>query len=356
MIRVALETNPLYVTKAGVARYLRGLMKGFEEARVPDVEITPIAWDVDSFDYRQPHRALKTFYREFIWSKIVAPRLLRQQHFQILHGSPVVRTPSDVKKIITMHDLAVFRHPERFRRWQRYSSQRRWRNPGRVDRVICISRFTADEAINLLGLSAEKITVIHNGCDFISGPAPTEHQPDFAVPPEFFLFVGSLEPGKNLALLKQVYQLAKDRKLTLPPLLIVGARWLGVENEGVPPADWHYLGRQPDEVLVYLYRRAIGLVFPTKYEGFGLPLVEAMALSCPVICSLVASLPEIGGDAALFTEMTPAAYLSAMTRLSGNASLRDELISKGRARASLYSWVKCARQVLEVYRSAGGVS
>ncbi|HEY1718792.1 MAG TPA: glycosyltransferase family 1 protein, partial [Verrucomicrobiae bacterium] len=229
---------------------------------------------------------------------------------------------------------------------------RRLQNLHRADQIICISRFTADEAMALLNLPAAKLTVIHNGCDFHPDePPPPEVKPGFNVPADFFLFVGSLEPGKNLMLLKEVYALAEAEKRALPPLLIVGARWEGVGNEGAPPKDWHYLGRQPDDILVYLYRRALSLVFPSKYEGFGLPAVEAMALGCPVICSPVASLPEVGGDAAMFTDMTPAAYLKAMERLNREASLRADLIEKGRAQAAKFSWNKCAGEVLEIYRS-----
>ena len=352
MIRVALDTNPLYVTKAGTARYIRGLVEGFKRVKAPDVQVLPFAWTVESFGYRQPQRALKTFYREFIWAKFNAPGWMRRSSIQVFHGAPVIRTPPEIKRIITMHDLAVIRHPERFRRWQRCASRRRWRNLGKVDRIICISRFTADEAMKLLGLPASKLTVIHNGCDFHPGEAPPcETKPEFAVPDEFFLFVGSLEPGKNLSLLKEVYRLAEAENRALPPLVIVGARWQGVADEGAPPRDWQYLGRQPDDILVYLYRHALALVFPTKYEGFGLPLLEAMALKCPVICSPVASLTEIGGDAAMFTEMKPVAYLNAMERLNSDNSLRLDLIGKGHAQAKKFSWKSCAREVLEVYRS-----
>jgi alpha-1,3-rhamnosyl/mannosyltransferase len=217
--------------------------------------------------------------------------------------------------------------------------------------VICISRFTAEEAMALLNLPASTFIVVHNGCEFHpSEPAPPEAKPVFNVPNEYFLFVGSLEPGKNLALLKEVYALAESGNQALPPLLIVGARWEGVGHEGPPSKGWHYLGRLPDEVLVYLYRRATGLVFPSKYEGFGLPVVEAMALGCPVICSPVASLPEVGGAAALFADMTPEAYLKAMRQVSREAGLRDDLMQRGLAQAARFSWDKCAREVLEVYR------
>ncbi|MBU6411062.1 MAG: glycosyltransferase family 4 protein, partial [Verrucomicrobia bacterium] len=264
---------------------------------------------------------------------------------------PLIHPRCGVKEVVTLHDLALLRYPERFRPWHRHSGRRSLQKLHRANHIICISQFTANEAMALLDLPAAKITVIHNGCDFQSGEPPREAEPAFEIPSGFFLFAGSMEPGKNLSLLKEVYALADARNLVLPPLLIVGTRWVGVGHEGAPPSNWHYLGRQPDEALVYLYRRALALVFPSKYEGFGLPLVEAMALGCPVICSRVASLPEVGGGAAMYADMNAPAYLEAMTRLCRDGHGRDELIVKGRLQAAKFSWKKCAGQVLEVYRS-----
>jgi len=351
---IGIDTNGLYTTQAGVARYIRGLLKGLKRVATPGLELKAVAWEVENFVYRQPGRALKTIYRELIWAKFNAPRHLRKNNVALLHSTagPLMTRPRGVKEVVTLHDLAVLRHPERFRSWQGASARLRLRKVRRADQVICISRFTADEAMALLNLPASTFTVVHNGCEFHSSePAPLEAKPGVALPNEYFLFVGSLEPGKNLALLREVYSLANSRNQLLPPLLIVGARWEGVRHEGAPPKEWHYLGRLPDEVLVYLYRRATGLVFPSKYEGFGLPVAEAMSLGCPVICSPVASLPEVGGAAALFTDMTPDAYLKAMRQVSREAGLRKELIEKGSAQAAKFSWNQCAKEVLEVYRA-----
>jgi glycosyltransferase involved in cell wall biosynthesis len=350
---IGIDTNGLYTTQAGVARYIRGLLNGLKRVAAPDMELKTIAWEVDNFNYRQPGRALKTIYRELIWVRFNAPLYLRKHNVALLHSTagPLIRRPRGVREVVTLHDLAVLRHPERFRSWQGASARRRLRKVRSVDQVICISRFTAEEAMALLNLPASRFIVVHNGCEFHpSEPVPPEAKPGVSVPNEYFLFVGSLEPGKNLALLKEVYALAESRNQFLPPLLIVGARWEGVGHEGPPPKDWHYLGRLPDEVLVYLYRRATGLVFPSKYEGFGFPVAEAMSLGCPVICSPVASLPEVGGSAALFTDMMPEAYLKALRQVSREASLRKELIERGLVQAARFSWNKCAREVLEVYR------
>jgi alpha-1,3-rhamnosyl/mannosyltransferase len=219
-----------------------------------------------------------------------------------------------------------------------------------VDRILCISQFTADEAMALLEIPARLLEVVYCGCDFHPEERlPSEQKPEFDLPAEFFLFVGSLEPGKNLALLRAVYELASARKESLPPLLVVGVRWAGVAGEGVPPAGWQYLGRQPDAVLQYLFRRALALVFPSKYEGFGLPVAEAMALGCPVVCSRVASLPEVGGDAACYAGLNAEEYLLAMRRIDRDREYREELRGKGREQAQQFSWPRCARETVEIY-------
>jgi len=130
----------------------------------------------------------------------------------------------------------------------------------------------------------------------------------------------------------------------------VGARWAGVPGEGTPPPDWHYLGRLPDEALVYLYRRARALVFPSIYEGFGLPVAEAMSLGCPVICSRVASLPEVGGEAVVYASLVADAYLAAMERVILEPGLRECLTAAGLLQARRFTWERCASETRAVYQ------
>ncbi len=356
-MHVAVDTSARYTTRAGIARYVNGLLRGLHAsgARVPDEawHFSEFAWPVENFDYRQPGRAFRTLYREHVWSRLVAPGQLRRLGAELLHTTGLVlhvpRPP--IRHVVTLHDLAILRHPERFRRWTRQAFRRSFAQLARADQVLCISRHTADEAIRLLALDPARLTVVHNGCDFVGAPAE-EARPTFGVPHEFFLFVGSLEPGKNLALLKSAWQEARNAWKDLPPLLIVGARWPGVTAEGPPPADWQYLGHVPDPCLVWLYRHAVALLFPSKYEGFGLPVAEAMALGCPVVCSPMASIPEVAGDAALMVDPSPAAYLDAMNRLIREPGLRRDLAERGLRQSARFSWERCATDTLEVYRQA----
>lgn len=343
-MRVALDTNPLYASRAGVARYVQGLRLGLHDLAPADLELRELGWAVENFGFVQPARALKTAWRELVWAPLVAPGLMRTAGLVHHTYGPLMPLIQGPRHVVTLHDLALLRHPERFRRWHRVAGRRRLRRLTQADRIICVSRFTADEAISLLGLPAARLEVVHLAPTLA---AQEETVPD--LPEEFYLFVGSLEPGKNLVFLNALWREAGPG---LPPLVIVGARWSGVAGEGPPPPGWIYLGHQSDGALLALYRRAKALVFPSLYEGFGLPLLEAMAAGCPVICAPRASVPEVVGGAASMVELETRRWREAMDAMDCEA---ESWRQRGRARAAEFSWEKCSRETVAVYRTVLGV-
>jgi len=352
-MRVALDTNCMYTTKAGTARYTLGLLDGFRALTDSDFQWSELCWPVENLGYRQPQRALKTAYREWIWCRTRASRDLREGKYSLLHSTSHLdfRVPEGMKRVHTLYDLVILRYPEKFRAWQRFAGRRFLRQLAGMDRIICISRFTADEAMRLLDLPASKLEVVYCGNDLAAAEGVAGE--NLALPPvpdSFFLFVGSLEPGKNLRLLQEVYQDAEKHGVCLPDLVIVGARWEGVGQEGAAPASWHYLGRVDDGVLSALYRRALALLFPSKYEGFGLPVLEAMSLGCPVVCSRAGSLPEVGGEAVMYTDLDVVSFLNAMRAILLDSVRREELVAAGLARAPRFSWKSCAKETVAVYR------
>jgi len=357
-VRVALDANCLYTTRAGTARYTQGLLTGFLQMGTAAPKVMPLAWPVENFDYKQPVRAFKTAYRELVWCRTSAAFQLKRMDCDLIHRTSRLdfSVPSGIPGVYTLYDLAVLRHPERFRRWHRMASLRFLGNLKNMDRIICISQFTADEAMALLSIPGSKLDVVYCGSDLAERfPAREGDIQDLPpLPSEFFLFVGSLEPGKNLALLKTVYDMARSNGHPLPPLLIAGARWAGVASEGPPPAEWLYLGRVSDAVLASLYRRATALVFPSKYEGFGLPVLEAMSLGCPVICSRVASLPEVGAEAVCYCAHDAQRYLKSMQRIQGDHSWREMMKAAGLEQACKFTWLRCAEETTAVYKSLRG--
>lgn len=347
-MNVALDTTATYTSRAGAARYIRGLQRGFQELDAPGFRLSPIAWEVDNLEYRQPSRMLKTFFRELIWAPLVAPGKIRCSGADVFHSPSnwFINPPAGMPHVITLLDLALVRFPERYRPWLRHMGRRRLRNLAKADKIITISEFTANEAMELLDLPASKLEPILLGNDFADLPTTVDVKPEGFPDEPFFLFVGSLEPGKNLQLLREAYNLSDSE---LPALAIAGARWAGVPGEGQPPANWHYLGHVSDAELAWLYRNAIALVFPSKYEGFGFPVLEAMGLGCPAVASRVASLPEIGEDAPIWTEPDAKAYADTLQELANHRKLRQLAATKGLKQAAKFSWRRCASETLQTY-------
>ena len=342
-MRIALDTNPLYSSRAGVARYVDGLRRGLHALAPADLALVELGWPVENFGYAQPARALRTAYRELVWAPLLAPAKMKQADLVHHTFGPLMPFVPGPRHVMTLCDVALLRHPGRYRPWHRRAGVRRLARVARADRVICISRFTADEAMALLGLPAGKLEVVH-----LAATLAEKEEAVPGLPGEFYLFVGSLEPGKNLAFLRALWH---EHGARLPPLVIVGARWAGVPGEGPPPAGWIYLGHQSDAALLALYRRAKALLFPSLYEGFGLPLLEAMTAGCPVICAPRASLPEVAGDAACLVELEPDRWRAALAGVERDAAGWRQ---RGFARAREFSWEKCARETAAVYRAVLG--
>jgi alpha-1,3-rhamnosyl/mannosyltransferase len=200
-----------------------------------------------------------------------------------------------------------------------------------ADAIVAVSQFTKDEVVELAGIPAERVRVVPNGVDPIfrasESPSDTVSQGDY------FLAVATLEPRKNLERVVEAARLAGVE------LRVVGARgWGGVDVPG-------WVGEIPDAELVQLYRGARCVVYASLYEGFGLPVLEAMASGTPVVAAPDPALMEVAGDAAVYADADdlPGAILRALER-------REELQAAGLARAAQFSWAEAARRTVEIYR------
>jgi len=222
----------------------------------------------------------------------------------------------------------------------------------RADAILCDSEFTSLEVQRFLRVRASKIHVAHLGLDATWDARATPHVEPNAVP--YFLFVGNLKPNKNLSTLVKAFRLVMG---DIPHRLVIVGKAENmkiVDQSAVGEAEKlysrvHLAGEISDQRLVEYYRGAEALVFPSLYEGFGLPPLEAMSLGCPVLCSNASSLPEIAGDAALyFDPRDPDDLAAKLLRITQASELRSHLVQKGLDRVGMFSYKTCARQTADV--------
>lgn len=325
-MRAGIDVSLFAQTRAGTARYLREVIAGLE--RHPEIELVRLA-------FGGPGRATAAV-RDALWYPVGLPRRARRARLEILH-CPTFRAPlhSPVPVVVTVHDLAVLRFPEAFNRWTRtYSRVAVPRAVRAAARVIAPSEFTKGEIVELLKVPADRIRVIPSAPAEVFTPVGTAAEGDYV------LAVGTLEPRKNLARLAEATRRAKIE------LRVVGRKgWGGVELDG---DGIHWLGEVSDRELASLYRGALCVAYPSLYEGFGLPVVEAMACGAPVVTSAGSGTEEVAGGAGVLVDpRDPASIAAGIEEALGR---REELGRLGLARASGYDREKMVEETVAVYR------
>ncbi len=271
------------------------------------------------------------------------------------HVLPLIRPR---RTVVTVHDLGYLFFPETHppaRRLELHLSTA-W-NARVATRVIAVSQATKDDLVRHYRIPAERIRVVHHGVE--PRFRPTEDPAvaaRYGLPKGYFLYLGTLQPRKNLERILQAYA---RLPAGAPPLVLAGAKgWyferiaaqiaaLGLQERVVLP------GYVADDDVPALLGGAIALVYPSLYEGFGLPALEAMACGTPVISARSSSLPEVVGEAGLLVDPLNVAELAgALRRLLEDEALREDLSRRGLAQARLFSWERCAREALSVFDEA----
>jgi glycosyltransferase involved in cell wall biosynthesis len=291
-----------------------------------------------------------------LWEQLCLPRLAAGR----VLWSPANAGPvSFERQVVTFHDIAVLDHPEWF--GKRFAAWYRWLVPRlarRVKRIVAVSEFTKSRLVDALGVDASKIAVIPNGVDerfsHASRSECCELRRRLPVPRSaYVLSVGSLEPRKNLGRLLEAWSQCVDH---IPPsvwLVISGIKGASQVFRNAPamslPRRVHLTGYVPESELPALYRGALTLVYPSVYEGFGLPALEAMASGVPPIVGDNTSLPEIVSDAGLWIDPhNVEAIAEAITRMVNDVDLREELSRRSLARSRLFDWNNTARATWNV--------
>jgi len=364
-IRIGIDARLYYYQPAGIGLYTKRLLEALAAlddanlyvvlqsrkensalVRAPNLQPWPL--------WTPPHHRLE---------QVTLPLELARLSLDLLHSPdfiPPFRWRGPV--VITVMDLAFLRYPYLLTTDSlRYYGQIQ-RAVRRAQAILAISHSTRQDLIDLLAVPPEKVTVTH----LAAGP---EFQPvteadrlaavrqTYGLPQDFVLFVGTIEPRKNLKTLLQAWTLLPG-DLSHYRLVIAGRKgWLHEEvfrlmnslhlNDAV-----RFIGAVRPEDLPALYSAARLFVLPSLYEGFGLPVLEAMACGTPVVCSNTSSLPEVAGDAALLVSPDdPVAMAQAIAQALTDETLRAQLVERGLKRAAAFSWSITARQTLEVYRT-----
>lgn len=287
---------------------------------------------------------------------------------RVYHEPNHIPAPWPGPVVTTIHDLSVLRHPE----WHpadrvRWYEREFFASLDRSDHFITVSAFSRQEMIELAGIEPDRITVIPLAARSVFRPRPAHETQAWlaerGLPRDYLLYAGTLEPRKNVPGLVEAYGSLAANLRRRCPLLIAGAAGWGRESieeligrHGLDD-DVRVLGYVDDETLAGLYGGARALVWPTYYEGFGLPPLECMASGTPVITSRVCSLPEVTGDAALLVDPRDVGALrAAMHQVVEDDSVCQDLRSRSIARSQAFSWAACASAHADIYRRLSKLS
>ncbi len=366
-----LDVRPSLSRPTGVGTYVLGLLERLPRLAPEDQFIffsaslkeryPPGNWpgNVRLVDRRLPVQALNLAWNRLGWPPL--DRLVGAPLDLVHSPHPLLVPARRGRRIVTLHDLFFLKHPDMVQGETRRDYVALVRSHvHRADGVICVSEYTAAEARRLLQVPDDKIAVTPHGVDPLFRQEPATADVDarlrrLALPRGGILYLGSDEKRKNLVTLVMAYLTLARRLTRVPPLVLVGpgSQWAqGGSRIGPQIRATGYLEREDVRALM---SSSAMLVLPSLEEGFGLPVVEAMAAGLPVVCSTGSALSEVAGDAALLVEPRDANGLAhSMERLLDDAGLAARLRQQGAERSRLFEWEKTAAQTLAFYRKVLG--
>lgn len=377
-MRVGLSVSVIQRGRSGVATYVGGLLRGLASISHPaEVVLFGLEEDREWFAPWLEHcewvgvaETWRPAVRNILWHQLFFPGLLKRHRCDLVHIPSYRRLIAwpGRPQVVTIHDCAAFRLSGKYDPARMFYGQKVVRPMARrCQRVLTVSATTATDIRKYFGISEERLKVVYNGLSHerfapMSAEEVTRRLPrvaDWAAP--WWIYVARLEhPGKNhLRLLRAYEQLHRESPHPVGRLVLIGADWHGASEihraiEKSPARDQIVrLGFVSEEDLPAWYAGARALVFPSLFEGFGLPPLEAMACGCPVLSSDRGSLPEVVGSAALlFDPENEAALAALMRRMLDEPELAGQLREMGIQRAGQFRWENCATATVETYREA----
>lgn len=376
-MNIGLSTSVIQRGQSGVAQYVFALVEALSRhATRPDLTLYVLEDDLPLFNFVKDGARIVTVPEHFrspvtniLWHQTVLPSLARSHHLDVLHIPSYRRMlwPRPCALVTTIHDLAQF-HVRKKYDWKRmlYGRVVARRLAHRQDKIIAVSQNTATDIIGFFKLSAEKVSVIHNGLDHTRfSPDSIEAAKRFVtgrydLREPFFLYIARLEhPAKNHVRLIEAFNRFKAETKSKWQLVFSGSDWHGAKSIHVTikqstfSRDIRSLGFVENDALPMLYRAATVFVYPSLFEGFGFPPLEAMACGCPVLCSTRGALGEVIGNAAATVDPEDLQSLTAqLATLASDADLRAKLRASGLAHARYFDWQRTAARTLEVYSAA----
>jgi glycosyltransferase involved in cell wall biosynthesis len=362
---VALDVTCVNVNRVGTGIYTAQLMRSLNAimgARLQPVSFDPLTVSEGTKPLRK--RVVRLTH-DLWWTQAGVERAARRASASLLH-LPVPLGPVHCRLplVVTIQDIAVLRFPEKFRVWLRYFARLVIPTVARQASVIIApSLATKADLVNILGIPDERVTCIPNGVGQEFTPLAYDSdevqrvRARYQLPSRFLFTVGAIEPRKNLVrLLHAVHQLRAGSGTSDLQLLHAGPPgWLAEDVAGTMASlKLHdvvrFLGYVAPEDLPVLYAASTVVIYPSLFEGFGLPVVEALACGAPVITSNTSSLPEVGGDAALLVDpLSIDSIADAIARLWSDETTRAQMSRRGVLHAANYSWERTARETAEVY-------
>lgn len=376
-MNVGISTSVIQRGKSGVAQYVLALVRALlpHTAR-HQFTLFVLEEDLPRFAFAEaelkivpvPERfrpALKNIW----WHQTALPQIARDCRLDVLHVPSYRRMlwPQPCALVATIHDLAPFHLAGKYDRLRMFYGRVVARKLAqRQDQIITVSQATAQDVLRYFGVPEERLRVIPNGVDhtrFFPGSRATARKQvaeQHGLHRPFFLYVARLEhPGKNHVQLIEAFNRFKMETRSEWQLAFAGSDWHGAKaihaaiQQSPFASDIHCLGFVTENDLPDLYRAADVFVYPSLFEGFGLPPAEAMACGCPVICSTRGALGEVVGDAAATVNPEDAGSLQQqMTRLATDEGLREQLRGTGLNQARRFDWQKAATATFEVYERA----
>jgi len=367
-MKIAINTLGPSKIKAGIGNYVVNLVK--ELSKIDKSNNYLIIANKDNADFFDlNNKNFETFIApkyttikllRLLWEQLKLPFILKKNNVDLLHSpgfvAPLIKT---TKSVVTIHDMTFFSHAKYHTIFKQiYFGKMIPLSARNTDAIIADSNNTKEEIGKYLDIPGNKITTVYLGAGKEFKPIrKTTAQKilldKYGIHHKFVLFVGMIEPRKNLARLVEAFKNAKDRNTKL---VIVGKKgWHTKELSNTIKKvelqnDVIFTGYVPDEDLIMFYNATEFFIYPSLYEGFGIPVIEAMACGCPVITSNISSMKEISGDSAILVEPQNVENITtAIKKLLKNKSLRKELSKSGIERAKFFTWKITAEKTLDVY-------